>query len=169
MTRPAGKPQGSASSVELQFSVEAGDWGEEAELQGLARLSVEAALAEAGYSTDTRSELSIVLTDDANIRRLNAAWRGKDSATNVLSFPAFSLAAGDPLPPMLGDIVLARETILRESALEERPFEHHFCHLVVHGLLHLLGHDHEDEQEAEKMEALERSALARLAIPDPYA
>ncbi len=70
---------------------------------------------------------------------------------------------------MLGDIILASETISREAALEEKPFEHHLIHLIIHGLLHLLGYDHETEAEAEEMEAVERRALARLAIPDPYA
>ncbi|TIV86279.1 MAG: rRNA maturation RNase YbeY, partial [Mesorhizobium sp.] len=71
--------------------------------------------------------------------------------------------------PMLGDIVLASETVAREAALEDKPLENHITHLVIHGLLHLLGHDHETDAEAEEMEAFERAALARLAIPDPYA
>ncbi|TIM17916.1 MAG: rRNA maturation RNase YbeY, partial [Mesorhizobium sp.] len=78
-------------------------------------------------------------------------------------------AKGGPLPPMLGDIVLAAETVAREAALEDKPVENHIIHLVIHGLLHLLGYDHETDAEAEEMEAVERAALARLAIPDPYA
>jgi probable rRNA maturation factor len=97
------------------------------------------------------------------------AGAGKDKPTNVLSFPAFEVEPGADLPPMLGDIVLAAETVAREAGLEEKPLEHHISHLVIHGLLHLMGHDHEDEDEAEAMEALERATLARLAIPDPYA
>ncbi|TIX40762.1 MAG: rRNA maturation RNase YbeY, partial [Mesorhizobium sp.] len=99
---------------------------------------------------------------------LNVGWRGKDKPTNVLSFPAFPFARGGPLPPMLGDIVLAAETVVREAALEHKPLENHISHLVIHGLLHLLGYDHETDAEAELMEATERAALARLAIPDPY-
>jgi probable rRNA maturation factor len=115
------------------------------------------------------SELGVIFSDDGRVRALNAAWRGKDMATNVLSFPASGRGRGEPLPPLLGDIVLAFETVAAEAKLEGRPLEHHIAHLVLHGLLHLLGHDHVNEAEAEKMELLERRALARLAIPDPYA
>ncbi len=104
------------------------------------------------------------------MRALNAGWRGKDKPTNVLSFPASPAAApGAALPPMLGDIVLAAETVFGEAALDGKPVEHHLSHLIVHGLLHLLGYDHETDGQAEAMEAVERRALARLAIPDPYA
>jgi probable rRNA maturation factor len=126
-------------------------------------------LKEAGVDAQAGSELSVVFSDDAHIRTLNSGWRGKDKPTNVLSFPAFPAIPGEKLPPMLGDIVLAAETVVREAGLEGKPLDHHISHLVVHGVLHLLGHDHEDETEAETMEALERAALARLAIPDPYA
>lgn len=128
-----------------------------------------ATLAEVGVQAAGSCELSVVFTDDEGIRRLNAGWRGKDKPTNVLSFPAFPVKPGDPLPPILGDIVLAAGTVAREAELERKPLEHHIAHLVVHGLLHLLGHDHEADGDAEIMEAVERRALARLAIPDPYA
>lgn len=154
-------------SVEIDILVEAGDWPAEGDLDAMARRALAAVFAERGL--DAATELSIVFTDDAHIRTLNAGWRDKDKPTNVLSFPAFPPKLGGPLPPMLGDIVLAAETISREAALEEKPFEHHLTHLIVHGLLHLLGYDHETEAEAEEMEAVERRALARLAIPDPYA
>lgn len=114
------------------------------------------------------TELSIVLTDDASIREINAQWRNKDKPTNVLSFPAFEIAAGDKPGPMLGDIIIARETVEREAADEQKSFDQHLHHMIVHGLLHLLGYDHEDEEEAEEMEALERKILLTLAIPDPY-
>ncbi|MER8809700.1 rRNA maturation RNase YbeY [Mesorhizobium australicum] len=153
--------------VEIDISVEAGDWPDEASLTRLVDRAVEAAFAETGATG--HSELSIVFSDDAHIRTLNAGWRGKDKPTNVLSFPAFPPAKGRPLPPMLGDIVLAAETVAREAALEEKLLENHISHLVIHGLLHLMGHDHETDAEAEEMEAIERAALARLAIPDPYA
>lgn len=155
-------------ALAIDVMVEAGEWPARAALSALARKAVAAALAEAGASDDP-SELSILFTDDAHIRTLNAGWRGKDKATNVLSFPAFPLKPGDRLPPMLGDVVLAAETVAREAGLEDKPFDHHLVHLMVHGTLHLLGYDHETEAEAETMEALERRALARLAIPDPYA
>ncbi|WP_376702038.1 rRNA maturation RNase YbeY [Mesorhizobium sp. ISC25] len=152
--------------VEIDVAIEAGDWPDEAVLMRLVDRAVSAAFAETG--ADGRSELSIVFSDDAHIRTLNAGWRGKDKPTNVLSFPAFPFARGGPLPPMLGDIVLAAETVVREAALEDKPVEDHISHLVIHGLLHLLGYDHETDAEAELMEATERAALARLAIPDPY-
>lgn len=153
--------------VDIDIFVEAGDWPPEAGLARLVDRAVAAAFAEAGASG--ASELSVVFSDDAHIRTLNAEWRGKDKPTNVLSFPAFSFPKGGPLPPMLGDIVLASETVSSEAALEAKPLENHITHLVIHGLLHLLGHDHETDVEAEEMEAMERAALARLAIPDPYA
>ncbi|TJV45412.1 MAG: rRNA maturation RNase YbeY [Mesorhizobium sp.] len=153
--------------VEIDISIEAGDWPAEASLARLVDRAVAAAFAEAGAAG--HSELSIVFSDDAHIRTLNADWRGKDKPTNVLSFPAFPHVKDGPLPPMLGDIVLAAETVAREAALEDKPLENHITHLVIHGLLHLMGYDHETDTEAEAMEAVERAALARLAIPDPYA
>ncbi|MCA0049918.1 rRNA maturation RNase YbeY [Mesorhizobium sp. B283B1A] len=153
--------------VEIDISIEAGDWPAEASLARLVDRAVAAAFAETGAAG--HSELSIVFSDDAHIRTLNADWRGKDKPTNVLSFPAFPHVKDGPLPPMLGDIVLAAETVAREAALEDKPLENHITHLVIHGLLHLMGYDHETDTEAEAMEAVERAALARLAIPDPYA
>ena len=153
--------------VDIDIFVEAGAWPAEAELTCLVERAVAAAFAETGASG--ASELSIVFSDDAHIQTLNAEWRGKDKTTNVLSFPAFSFPKGGKLPPMLGDIVLASETVSREAALEDKPVANHITHLVIHGLLHLLGHDHETDAEAAEMEAIERAALARLAIPDPYA
>jgi probable rRNA maturation factor len=155
--------------ISIDISVEAGDWPQKRALRRLVEKAVEAVLKEAGVDAQAGSELSVVFSDDAHIRTLNSGWRGKDKPTNVLSFPAFPAIPGEKLPPMLGDIVLAAETVVREAGLEGKPLDHHISHLVVHGVLHLLGHDHEDETEAETMEALERAALARLAIPDPYA
>ncbi|CAN7176963.1 rRNA maturation RNase YbeY [Mesorhizobium amorphae] len=163
------KPGGGDLSVpvDIDISIESGDWPDEAALTRLLDRAVSAAFAETGAAG--RSELSIVFSDDAHIRTLNAGWRGKDKPTNVLSFPAFPFPKGGPLPPMLGDIVLAAETVAKEAGLENKPLENHITHLVIHGLLHLLGYDHETDAEAEEMDAIERSALARLAIPDPYA
>ena len=158
----------SVAGVEIDVAIEEGAWPDETILRGLVAAAIEAGLAEAEVEHG-ESELSIVFTDDAAIRTLNAQWREKDKPTNVLSFPAFPVAPGDPLPPMLGDIVLAWETVMREAGLEEKPLGNHISHLVVHGLMHLLGYDHETDDEAEEMEELERRALARLAIPDPYA
>lgn len=150
--------------------VEAGDWPDEAALDALAGRAVAAAVDEIGSGIiPPDAELGITFTDNAHMRRLNAAWRGKDRPTNVLSFPSSPVARGAILPPLLGDIVLGAETIAAEAAEEAKPLDHHIAHLLVHGFLHLAGYDHQTDQDAENMEAAERRALAALAIPDPYA
>jgi probable rRNA maturation factor len=115
-------------------------------------------------------EATIVLSDDSEMRTMNRTWRGKDASTNVLSFlsglPAGE-AQGEPYP--LGDVVLAGETVLREADQQGIPVADHVAHIVVHGVLHLLGHDHERDDDAERMEALETKVLAGLGIADPYA
>lgn len=127
---------------------------------------VRRAVAAAGAVLPTSgAELAIVLTDDSAIRVLNRDWRGIDRATNVLSFPSDNPSGQ---PPIIGDIVLAYETVAREARAERKAFAHHVAHLVVHGYLHLLGYDHERDKDAEVMERLEGKILRRLAIPDPY-
>lgn len=108
-------------------------------------------------------DVVILLTDDETVRDLNARFRGKDRPTNVLSFPA-----PDNARPHLGDIVLAYGICAAEAREQGKPFAHHLSHLVIHGILHLTGHDHEADDEAEAMEAQERTLLAALGIPDPY-
>src|SRR5450432_3318602 len=118
------------------------------------------------------AELAVMLTDDAGIRTLNNNWRGIDKPTNVLSFPALpptGTTGPDDAPRMLGDIAIAYETTREEADDEQKPFDHHLSHLAVHGFLHLIGYDHEKDDEAEAMEALETEILAQLGIPDPYA
>jgi probable rRNA maturation factor len=142
----------------------------------------------AAMAATSGGELAIVLTDDSAIRALNRVWRGKDQPTNVLSFPAnappqslprkpgrvgvgaASRRAGEPQGRvrLLGDIVIAYETMAREAMAEGRPFQHHLAHLAVHGFLHLVGHDHAADAEADAMEALEIAVLARLDVPNPY-
>jgi probable rRNA maturation factor len=112
------------------------------------------------------SELSIVLTSDAEQRELNRDWRGIDQPTNVLSFP--QIEPFGPVSGLLGDIVLARETLLREALDLGKSLDEHFTHLVVHGFLHILGYDHVAEDEALAMEGLETQILKTLGIPDPY-
>lgn len=169
----SGKPNGRGMSaplpVEIDLLVEGGDWAPEAELETMVHEAVGAAMAETGAVAEKGTELSVVFSDDEHVRELNAQWRGKDKPTNVLSFPAFPPKRGAALPPLLGDIVLASQTVIREAALEGKEIRHHITHLLIHGFLHLLGYDHETGEEAEEMEAVERRALARLAIPDPYA
>lgn len=125
--------------------------------------------AGAAPGQDDRAELAVMLTDDAGIRTLNHDWRGIDKPTNVLSFPAIALPGGGSQPRTLGDIAIAYETTRREAETENKPFGHHLSHLAVHGFLHLIGYDHETDDDAETMEQLERDILARLGIPDPYA
>lgn len=122
------------------------------------------ALAAAATYEGKAGTVSVLLGDDASVAALNREFRGKDKPTNVLSFPA------PPLDPsFLGDIALAAETIVEEANFQGKRFEHHAAHLVVHGFLHLLGYDHEQPDEAEKMEARERAILVSLGIDDPYA
>lgn len=117
---------------------------------------------------------SLLFTSDAEVHALNRRWRNKDRPTNVLSFPMLERAdllalASEGPPEMLGDIVLSHETCAREAAEKNVPLDHHAVHLIVHGLLHLAGHDHEiSATDAEAMEKLEIKALAQLGIPDPY-
>jgi probable rRNA maturation factor len=134
-----------------------------------AKTTVRRAIAAATPPKTENAEVAILLTDDQSIRALNRQWRGHDTATNVLSFPAPSSKTSDGAPMLLGDIVIAVETTEKEAAEEGKPFLHHLSHLAVHGLLHLVGYDHESNDEAEIMESLERRILARLGVPDPYA
>jgi probable rRNA maturation factor len=157
----------SKPEIDVGLEIEADEWGDEGVLEAMAHRAIDATFAHLGVKSGS-SELSILFTDDAAIQVLNREWRAKDKPTNVLSFPAFPVEPGDALPPMLGDIVLAFETVKREADEENKPFAHHLTHLTVHGLLHLLGYDHETEEQAEEMEGLEREILSSLAIPDPY-
>jgi len=136
---------------------------------------IQRAVAAAAQFTDADvgdAELAVMLTDDAGIRTLNHNWRGIDKATNVLSFPALQATGpggDDDAPRMLGDIAIAYETLRREADDERKPFADHLSHLAVHGFLHLIGYDHDNDDDAEAMEALEQEILAQLGIPDPYA
>ncbi len=115
-------------------------------------------------------EVAILLADDARLRSLNQTFRGIDRPTNVLSFPAHQPGAAPPVVPghLLGDIAIAFQTTRDEAADQAIKFAHHLTHLVVHGTLHLLGHDHQTDADAQVMEARERDLLAGLGVPDPY-
>lgn len=146
-------------------------WNAEADAETVIHRAIEAAASMVESDTGD-AELAVMLTDDEGIRTLNQNWRGMDKATNVLSFPAIQPPSGlelDDTPRMLGDIAIAYETMRREADEEEKPFANHLSHLAVHGFLHLVGYDHETDEEAEEMEALERKILAQLGVPDPYA
>jgi len=144
----------------------------------LVERAARAALAKAPEAAELPRplELAIVLSDDAEVRGLNRDYRHRDRATNVLSFPhqAFPHEGRAPQvavegqPFLLGDVILARETVAREAAAVDKPLAGHLSHLVVHGVLHLLGYDHESEAEAARMEALEVAVLAGLGFEDPY-
>jgi probable rRNA maturation factor len=155
--------------IDIDILVETDGWADEATLLRLALQAIAAVWDELDDGRQPESELSLVFTDDNAIKELNNDWRDKDKPTNVLSFPAFTLKPGHKPGPMLGDIVIARETVAREAVEEDKSFDHHLTHLIVHGFLHLVGYDHMTQAEAEEMERLERKILERLAIPDPYA
>ena len=138
------------------------------EREPAAETTVTRAISAAATRLSTlRGEVAIVLTDDSTIRTLNRDWRGADKPTNVLSFPAAK--AGQGAPEMLGDIVIAYETLARESTDEGKTFPNHLAHLSVHGFLHLVGYDHDNDRDADAMERLEAEILAGLGVPDPYA
>jgi len=155
-------------TLDIDIAIESPSWAAVADLEALVRRSVDAAAETVALDAPEGSELSVLFCDDAMIRQLNKDWRGKDKATNVLSFPALQPEGTDG-PRLLGDIALAFETTQREAAAEGKPLEEHVAHLLVHGFLHLLDHDHETTAEAEAMEQLETRILARLGIADPYA
>ena len=161
------------SAVSVDILVESSLWTAED-----AEAAVRAAIASAADAVRALpaagGEVTVVLTDDEAIRKLNRDWRHMDKPTNVLSFPAAQLPTPQRLeeaavPATLGDLVIAYETTVREAAAEGKPVAHHVAHLAVHGFLHLLGYDHESDEEADEMERLEAIILARLNIPDPYA
>lgn len=152
-------------ALEIDIKIEADAWVEELpQLVGLVDLSAAAAVAACDFECGN-AELSILMTDDAEMAELNRAWRGGHGATNVLSFPG---DLGGPGRFLLGDVVLALETIVAEATEANISLADHLTHLMVHGVLHLLGYDHKTDAEADKMEALEREILQSLDIPDPY-
>ncbi len=162
----------SDSSHTTQVAVECQAWHTAVtDPVGIVREAVAAALQEAAGAAPDRAEVSVLLADDDRLRTLNRTWRNQDKPTNVLSFPAMEpgeVAHGSG-PVLLGDIAVALETVLREAGAEGKAPAAHLAHLVVHGTLHLLGHDHETDGEAALMEGAEALALARLGIADPYA
>lgn len=159
--------------LDVVFAIDDDSW--EQALPGAESVCERAAQAAIAAGADPDAcewfELSLVLTDDETVRKLNRAWRGKDYATNVLSFPGLG-DEFDPTPEgapaLLGDVVLAFGTCVAEARRDEVALADHVSHLVVHGVLHLLGFDHEDEADAQEMEALEIEVLAGLGIGNPY-
>ena len=152
-------------NIALDIAIESALWDSFAEAGALAESAVGAALRQSDAKFVPGAEISLLLCDDACIRDLNARWRGQDKPTNVLSFPA---AADPTTTPILGDIAIAFETLAREAGDDGKSLPAHFIHLLVHGVLHLVGYDHQSDAEAEVMEHLERASLASLGIDDPY-
>lgn len=137
------------------------------EVGEIVEAGIAAALKAAKFTE--QADVVVLLCDDAEMRQLNAEYRNKDKATNVLSFPAPKSMRVKGVLEHLGDMALGYETCVREAKEQNKPLNHHVTHLAVHGALHLLGHDHMNDAEAETMEALERDILAGLGVPDPYA
>jgi probable rRNA maturation factor len=165
--------------LSLDISVPSPLWRRLPRARPIARETIAAAAAEseapsidrpegrASLQTPYGGDVSLCLADDAALRALNLNWRGIDKPTNVLSFPAAPGRPGEATT--LGDIALAYETLAREAEDLSVSLADHYRHLLVHGFLHLIGYDHEKDAEAERMEALETSILARLGVSDPYA
>jgi probable rRNA maturation factor len=152
-------------SPTIDVAIEFPDWQSLENPSRIVEEAILAAIAESRAVLAADAEISVVLCGDAFIRELNRKWRGRDEPTNVLSFPAGGDLASAPL---FGDIVIAFETTSREAIEAGKPLRDHLAHLVVHGFLHLIGHDHAETAEAVAMETLERAILARLRIADPY-
>jgi len=170
-------------NIDLDISLEASVWEDQfpeykTPIEACFEVIMEYVPEAANFGRIGHLELSILLTDDHNIRELNKNYRDKDTATNVLSFPSLSeedidifLRQGTEIPDfpiILGDITFAFETIKREALDQGKSFYNHFCHLCLHGMLHLLGYDHMADSQAEEMEALEKNLLSKLSIDDPY-
>ena len=151
----------------FDISVESDLWRID-DIEALAARAIGAALDETGQPIMAGAEVSLLFCDDEAIRALNRDWRGFDKPTNVLSFPAVE-ADRLATSPLIGDIAIAQETCAREAEADGKSFEDHVSHLILHGFLHLIGYDHETNEEADEMEAVERRALARIGIADPYA
>lgn len=157
----------------MQLDIDLEEWPV-GEWEALAERAARACGEFAPELANPRLSASLLFTTDAEVHALNREWRGRDKPTNVLSFPMLERAAllelaPDGPPEMLGDLALAFETCAREAQEKSIPLEHHAAHLIVHGMLHLAGHDHElSEEDADKMEALEVAILAKLGIADPY-
>lgn len=153
----------------VDIIVEDERWTALGDPEALAQRAIATAFEAAGYEPGSAVEVSLLLADDATVQALNRDWRGKDEATNVLSFPSASGPAPDPTQARhLGDLALAFETLAREAEVEGKSLPDHALHLIVHGTLHLLGYDHEVEAAADIMEGIEVEALGRIGVANPY-
>jgi probable rRNA maturation factor len=154
-----------APSLAIEIALQSPLWNRCRSVRTVLHRALRAAAAATSLSG---GEISIVLCDDKAMRRLNRDWRRKDMPTNVLAFPIDIMNAAPGRPRLLGDIVISYQTLQREARMQGKPVAQHLAHVAVHGLLHLMGYDHRTADEAQVMERLETSILARLDIPDPY-
>jgi probable rRNA maturation factor len=152
----------------LEISSPSALWRGFPRVRTIARETVGACIDEMEFPPRKGASVSLCLSDDARVRQLNARWRGTDKPTNVLAFPA-ARARGLGGAAVLGDIAIAYETMAREAEASGVALADHFRHLVAHGFLHLMGYDHQTNDEAGRMEALEMRILARMGVADPYA
>ena len=143
-------------------------WTERMDVEAVVNSAVEKVLQATNAKLRRDAEASFSFSTDERVRQLNSTWRHKDAPTNVLSFPAAESASLET-SPLLGDVIMAYETIDREAIEEGKLFVHHASHMIVHGFLHLIGFDHEDEEEARDMENVESRVLTELGVPDPWA
>jgi probable rRNA maturation factor len=156
-------PQPLPRVFEVDVVEDDGDWSALSDAQSLIAQAAAAVAREMGGSADS-GMVVVALSSDASVEVLNGQFRGKPKPTNVLSFPA-----GDGAPDgFIGDVILAAETVRREADEQGVPLAHHVQHLVVHGILHLLGYDHISAADAERMEAIEISILSKLGVANPY-
>ncbi|MCP4070908.1 MAG: rRNA maturation RNase YbeY [Hyphomicrobiales bacterium] len=152
----------------IEMNVVCDGWPVETRLSELTDECITSVISAAQLRLPSDAQLSLLFSDDKAIKELNNRFRGIDKATNVLSFPGSDLMPGGVAPGVLGDIAFALQTIKREAILEDKRFDHHLSHLMIHGFLHLFGYDHLEDDEARKMEHIEIAALANLGIENPY-
>ena len=165
--RAAGAASGVDGGIDLDLLIEASGWSVLAEPEALIQRAAAAAVAAAGIAGHVN--ITVLLTDDAVVAELNRQWRGKDRPTNVLSFPATPLPGGPhAMVQPLGDVALAWGVVAREAQEQGKTLENHLTHLIVHAVLHLAGHEHETDEAAAVMQALEIKTLTGLGIADPY-
>ncbi len=161
-----------SSPLILDIEIQCESWRQSVvALDGVCARAADAVIAATG-GVAPGTEVSLMLCDDDFIQDLNHRYRDKDAATNVLAFPLDEVStpvARDGPPVLLGDIIIAHGTVVREASAAGRAIDHHLCHMVVHGMLHLLGFDHDADTAAVEMETMETRILATLGVPDPYA
>ncbi len=156
------------TDLKIDIVLQAGNWPKIEQTEKLITGAIRTTVETARLPLPRDAEFAVVLSDDHQIQKLNRQWRNIDKPTNVLSFPSGSIEPGDMPDSLMGDVVVARETVEREAANQGKTFDQHLTHLVIHGFLHIFGYDHTNDKDAETMENLERQCLMVLGLPDPY-